>query len=48
MFSGTNPATEGDWTIISTVLNLKFRTGDKTQFDAIATKDANTIYFVKE
>lgn len=48
MFSGTNPATEGDWTLISTVLNLKFRTGDKTQFDAIATKDASTIYFVKE
>lgn len=27
---------------------LKFWTGDKTQFDAIATKDASTIYFVKE
>lgn len=48
MLSGTNPATEGDWTLISTVLNLKFWTGDKTQFDAIATKDASTIYFVKE
>lgn len=48
LFSGTNPAIEGDWTLISTVLNLKFWTGDKTQFDAIATKDANTIYFVTE
>lgn len=40
--TGGVPDTRTGWGL------LKFRTGDKTQFDAIATKDANTIYFVKE
>ena len=40
--TGGVPDTRTGWGL------LKFWTGDKTQFDAIATKDANTIYFVKE